>query len=53
MKDKSLNARLTSLSDKELRALVLSRLSGRELFPESNKIAKEILRKMKVAAKGL
>lgn len=38
---------LEHLSDKEICELALSKLKGRELFPESNRLAREMLKKMK------
>lgn len=53
MKGKNLKEKMAMLTDKELRELALSKLKARELFPESNRIAREMLRRMKVISKGL
>ncbi|TXJ27104.1 MAG: hypothetical protein E6Q24_09275 [Chitinophagaceae bacterium] len=46
-KIKTLNA-MKNMSDGELCALAFSKLKGKELFPESNAIARKMLQNIKV-----
>jgi hypothetical protein len=46
MKKKTIDTK--KMSDQELMDLAIKRLKGRELFPESNRLAREMLKKIKV-----